>query len=198
MLCNAKKDNWQIGTGSIHAEGRLVSGFRFVNWVHEASNLETRAVPTLEATSTVYGQIEQWLLMQDRETDSVLVLTTRPKVLSTCKAFFSSRAGGPMLRQQSRLRAQQPNIVSFCMENPPFSVALRVAMMLTTSATRELMSPSHGSNGIGLPCQHAGHHADYASSFSAAAWCLHRLHQGPTDKQSFCTRPVPSEMEVGL
>jgi len=88
MLCNVKKDNWQIGTGSIRAEGRLASGFRFVNWVHEASNPETRAVPTPEATSTVYRQIEQWLPMQDRETDSVLVLTTRTLSAQHLQGFF--------------------------------------------------------------------------------------------------------------
>ena len=88
MLCNAKKDNWQIGTGSIRAEGRLASGFRFVNWVHEASNPETRAVPTPEATSTVYRQIEQWLPVQDRETDSVLVLTTRTLSAQHLQGFF--------------------------------------------------------------------------------------------------------------
>ena len=32
-------------------------------------------------------------------------------VLSTCKAFFSSRVGGPMRRQQSKLLAQQPSTV---------------------------------------------------------------------------------------
>ena len=88
MLCNAKKDNWQIGTGSIRAEGRLASGFRFVNWVHEASNPETRAVPTPEATSTVYRQIEQWLPMQDRETDNVLALTTRTLSAQHLQGFF--------------------------------------------------------------------------------------------------------------
>ena len=88
MLYNVKKDNWQMGAGSICAEGRLASGFRFVNWVHEASNPETREVPTPEATSTVHPQIEQWLSMQDRETDSVLVLTTRTLSAQHLQGFF--------------------------------------------------------------------------------------------------------------
>ena len=77
MLCTVKNGNWQIGTGSIRAEDQLATGFRFVNWVHDVSDPEIRAVPPPAATNTVYRQIEQWLPMTDRETDSVLALTTR-------------------------------------------------------------------------------------------------------------------------
>ena len=37
--------NWQIGTGSIRAEDRLVTGFRFVNWIHDGSSPEIIAAP---------------------------------------------------------------------------------------------------------------------------------------------------------
>ena len=51
MLCNVKNGTWQIGTSSIRAEDQLATGFRFVNWVHDASDPEVRAVPTPAATN---------------------------------------------------------------------------------------------------------------------------------------------------
>ena len=88
MLCNVKNCNWQIGTGSIRAEDQLATGFRFVNWVHDVSCPETRAVPPPAATNTVYRQIEQWLPMTDRGTDSVLALTTRTLSAQHLQGFF--------------------------------------------------------------------------------------------------------------
>ena len=70
MLCNVKNGTWQIGTSSIRAEDQLATGFRFVNWVHDASDPEVRAVPTPAATNAVYRQIEQWL--QDEHVRTVL------------------------------------------------------------------------------------------------------------------------------
>ena len=88
MLCNVKNSNWQIGTGSIRAEARLATGFRFVNWVHDGSCSETRAAPPPVAViSTVYRQIE-WLPMPDREADSVLALTTRTLSAQHLQGFF--------------------------------------------------------------------------------------------------------------
>ena len=84
MLCNVKNGTWQTGTSSIRAEDQLATGFRFVNWVHDASDPEVRA--------------EQWLPMTDRETDNVLALTTRTPSAQHL-AFFSSRVGGPMRSQ---------------------------------------------------------------------------------------------------
>ena len=97
MLCNVKNSNWQIGTGSIRAEACLATGFRFVNWVHDGSCSETRAAPPSVALSTVYRQIEQWLPMPDRETDSVLALTTRTLSAQHLQGFFKQsgrRANG--------------------------------------------------------------------------------------------------------
>ena len=88
MLCTVKNGNWQIGTGSIRAEDQLATGFRFVNWVHDVSDPEIRAVPPPAATNTVYRQIEQWLPMTDRETDSVLALTTRTLGAQHLQGFF--------------------------------------------------------------------------------------------------------------
>ena len=51
MLCNVQNRSWQIGTGSIRAEDQLATGFRFVNWVHDVSCPETRAVPPPAATN---------------------------------------------------------------------------------------------------------------------------------------------------
>ena len=88
MLCNVKNGAWQIGTSSIRAEDQLATGFRFVNWVHDASDPEVRAVPTPAATNAVYRQIEQWLPMTDRETDNVLALTTRTPSAQHLQGFF--------------------------------------------------------------------------------------------------------------
>ena len=88
MLCNVKNRNWQIGTGSIRAEACLATGFRFVNWVHDGSCSETRAAPPPVAASTVYRQIEQWLPIPDRETESVLALTTRTLSAQHLQGFF--------------------------------------------------------------------------------------------------------------
>ena len=88
MLCTVKNGNWQIGTGSIRAEDQLATGFRFVNWVHDVSDPEIRAVPPPAATNTVYRQIEQWPPMTDRETDSVLALTTRTLSAQHLQGFF--------------------------------------------------------------------------------------------------------------
>ena len=88
MLCTVKNSNWHIGTGSIRTEDQLATGFRFVNWVHDVPDPEIRAVPTPEATNTVYRQIEQWLPMADRENDSVLALTTRTLSAQHLQGFF--------------------------------------------------------------------------------------------------------------
>ena len=88
MLCNVKNGTWQIGTSSIRAEDQLATGFRFVNWVHDASDPEIRAVPTPAATNAVYRQLEQWLPMTDRETDNVLALTTRTYSAQRLQGFF--------------------------------------------------------------------------------------------------------------
>ena len=88
MLCNVKNHSWQIGTGSIRAEDQLATGFRFVNWVHDVSCPETRAVPPPAATNAVYRQIELWLPMTDRGTDSVLALTTRTLSAQHLQGFF--------------------------------------------------------------------------------------------------------------
>ena len=88
MLCNVKNGTWQIGTSSIRAEDQLATGFRFVNWVHDASDPEVRAVPTPAATNAVYRQLEQWLPMTDRETDNVLALTTRTHSAQHLQGFF--------------------------------------------------------------------------------------------------------------
>ena len=88
MLCNVQNHSWQIGTGSIRAEERLATGFRFVNWVHDVSNPETRAVPPPDATNAAYRQIERWLPMSDRESDSILVLTTRTLSAQHLQGFF--------------------------------------------------------------------------------------------------------------
>ena len=66
----------------------MATGFRFVNWVHDGSCSETRAAPPPVAVSTVYRQIEQWLPMPDRETDSVLALTTRTLSAQHLQGFF--------------------------------------------------------------------------------------------------------------
>ena len=89
-----------------------------VNWVHDASDPEVRAVPTPAATNAVYRQIEQWLPMTDQETDNVLALTTRTPSAHTCRAFFSSRVEEPMRRQQSKLLEPQPSIAWSCMADP--------------------------------------------------------------------------------
>ena len=88
MLCNVKNRSWHIGTGSIRAEACLATGFRFVNWVHDGSCSETRAAPPPVAASTVYRQIEQWLPIPDRETESVLALTTRTLSAQHLQGFF--------------------------------------------------------------------------------------------------------------
>ena len=88
MLCNVKNGTWQIGTSSIRAEAQLATGFRFVNWVHDASDPDVRAVPTPDATNAVYRQIEQWLPMTDRATDNVLALTTRTPCAQHLQGFF--------------------------------------------------------------------------------------------------------------
>ena len=88
MLCNVKNGAWQIGASSIRAEDQLATGFRFVNWVHDASDPEVRAVPTPAATNAVYRQLEQWLPMTDRETDNVLALTTRTYSAQHLQGFF--------------------------------------------------------------------------------------------------------------
>ena len=56
-----KNGTWQIGTSSIRAEDQLATGFRFVNWVHDALDPEVRAVPTPAATNAVYRQLEAGL-----------------------------------------------------------------------------------------------------------------------------------------
>ena len=56
MLCNVKNGNWQIGTGSIRAEDRLATGFRFVNWIHDGSSPDTMAAPLPAAISTGTGK----------------------------------------------------------------------------------------------------------------------------------------------
>ena len=86
MLCNAKKDNWQTGTGSIRAERLACLGIPVCEL--GPRSLEPGALPTPEATSTVYRQMEQWLSMQDREADSVLVLTTRALSAQHLQGFF--------------------------------------------------------------------------------------------------------------
>ena len=88
MLCNVKNCSWHIGTGSIRAEACLATGFRFVNWVYDGSCSETRAAPPPVAASTVYRQIEQWLPIPDRETESVLALTTRTLSAQHLQGFF--------------------------------------------------------------------------------------------------------------
>ena len=85
MLCNVQNRSWQIGTGSIRAEDQLATGFRFVNWVHDVS---TRAVPPPAATNAAYRQIEQWLPMPNRGSDSILVLTTRTLSAQHLQGFF--------------------------------------------------------------------------------------------------------------
>ena len=115
MLCNVKNGNWQIGTGSIRAESQLASGFRFVNWVHDVSDPEIRAVPPPEATNTVYRQIEQWLPMTDRETDHVLALTTRTLSAQHLQGFF----------QQSGRRANAETAVKVTGATAKHCVVLR-------------------------------------------------------------------------
>ena len=88
MHCTVKNDTWQIGTSSIRAEDQLATGFRFVNWVHDALDPEVMAVPTPAATNAVYRQIEKWLPMTDRETDNVLALTTRTQSAQHLQGFF--------------------------------------------------------------------------------------------------------------
>ena len=72
-----KNCSWQIGTVSIREEDRLATGFRFVNWVHDVPCPEARAAPPPAATNAAYQQIEQWLPMNEKGSDNVLVLTTR-------------------------------------------------------------------------------------------------------------------------
>ena len=100
MLCNVKNRSWHIGTGSIRAEACLATGFRFVNWVHDGSCSETRAAPPPVAASTVYRQIEQWLPIPDRETESVLALTSRTLSAQHLQVSSSTLGDEPMQRQQ--------------------------------------------------------------------------------------------------
>ena len=88
MLCSVKNCSWQIGTVSIREEDRLATGFRFVNWVHDVPCPEARAAPPPAATNAAYQQIEQWLPMNDRGTDSILVLTTRTSSAQHLQGFF--------------------------------------------------------------------------------------------------------------
>ena len=101
MLCTVKNYNWQIGTVSIRAEDYLATGFRFVNWVHEGSSTESRAVPPPAATSAAYQTIEQWLPMTEDDTDNILVLTTRTNSAQNLQGFF----------QQSKRRANAETAV---------------------------------------------------------------------------------------
>ena len=109
MLCNVKNGTWQIGTSSTVQKIRQLQDF--VLSTGYTSDPEVWAVPTPAATNAVYRQIEQWLPMTDRETDNVLALTTRTLSAQHRKAFFSSRVGGLMRKQQSKLLAQQPSTV---------------------------------------------------------------------------------------
>ena len=88
MLCSVKNCSWQIGTVSIRAEDRLATGFRFVNWVHDVPCPEARAAPPPAATNAAYQQIEQWLPMKEKGSDSILVLTTRTSSAQHLQGFF--------------------------------------------------------------------------------------------------------------
>ena len=52
------------------------------------SRVQTRAAPPPAATNAAYQQIEQWLPMTDRGTDSILVLTTRTPSAQHLQGFF--------------------------------------------------------------------------------------------------------------
>ena len=90
MLCNVKNGTWQTGTSSIRAEDQLATGFRFVNWAHDASDRKVRAVRTPAATNAVHRQLEQWLPMTDQETDNVLALTTQTYSAQAPAGLFSA------------------------------------------------------------------------------------------------------------
>ena len=139
MLCSVKNGSWQIGTVSIREDGQLATGFRFVNWVHDAPRPEARAAPPPAATTAAYQQIESWLPMNTGGSDSILVLPVR-LVHSTCRVFSSSRAGEPTQKLRSKLLARQPSIAWCYMANPISLVATRVAPTLIMSATLEPMS----------------------------------------------------------
>ena len=115
MLCNVKNGAWQIGTSSIRAEDQLATGFRYVNWVHDAVDPEVRAVPTPAATNAVYRQLEKWLPMTDRETDNVLALTTRTYSAQHLQGFF----------QQSGRRANAETAVKVAGATAKHCVVLR-------------------------------------------------------------------------